>query len=297
MRALSIGGRLTLLKSVLGSIPIFHMSIFRVPSRVLHELESIRYHFFNFHEVGSNKATWVKWNSVLTDKKYGGLGVSSLYALNRGLMIKWVWSFYNQKSSLWANVIKAIHGEDGKVDTVCKSDDRSCWITIVNEVRALSRQGVHIFNFMKLRLGNGDTTKFWTDHWYGGGIFKDLCPRLYALENCKEGVEQEQLGVLSEVVSSINLVPMADRWVWNLENSGEFSVSSIRKKTDERRFPKVGDTTRWVKFVPIKVNILAWKIRNDGLPIRFNISHRDARRCLVYNVVVCLELSEQASLR
>nr|GEX94086.1 RNA-directed DNA polymerase, eukaryota, reverse transcriptase zinc-binding domain protein [Tanacetum cinerariifolium] len=39
---LSIGGRLTLLKSVLGSIPIFHMSIFRVSSKVLQILESIR---------------------------------------------------------------------------------------------------------------------------------------------------------------------------------------------------------------------------------------------------------------
>nr|GEX76534.1 transposon TX1 uncharacterized [Tanacetum cinerariifolium] len=42
MKMLSIGGRLTLLKSVIGSIPIFHMSMFRVPSKVLQILESIR---------------------------------------------------------------------------------------------------------------------------------------------------------------------------------------------------------------------------------------------------------------
>ncbi|GKB51750.1 RNA-directed DNA polymerase, eukaryota [Tanacetum coccineum] len=47
MKTLSIRGRLTLLKSVLGSIPIFHMSIYRVPSRVLQQLESIRNRFFN----------------------------------------------------------------------------------------------------------------------------------------------------------------------------------------------------------------------------------------------------------
>ncbi|GJY01976.1 hypothetical protein Tco_0360128 [Tanacetum coccineum] len=40
MRALSIGGRLTLLKSVLGSIPIFYMSIYRVPASVLKKLEA-----------------------------------------------------------------------------------------------------------------------------------------------------------------------------------------------------------------------------------------------------------------
>nr|GEZ73151.1 RNA-directed DNA polymerase, eukaryota [Tanacetum cinerariifolium] len=116
MKALSIGGRLTLLKSVLGSIPISHMSIFRVPSSVLHTLKSIRSQFFSGHEVGSNEATCVKWNSVLTAKDSRGLGVSSLYALNRGLMMKWVWRFYNQKRSLWANVIMAIHGEDGSME-------------------------------------------------------------------------------------------------------------------------------------------------------------------------------------
>ncbi|GJZ53263.1 RNA-directed DNA polymerase, eukaryota [Tanacetum coccineum] len=241
----------------------------RVPSRVLHVLESIRGHFFNGHEMGSNKATWVKWNYVLTDKKHGGL-VSSLYALNRGLMIKWVWRFFTQKESLWAKVITAIHGDYDKVESRCHAVGRSCWLSIVNEVRILKNKGMNIFDFMNLKLGNGDTTRFWTDRWYAGGIIKDLCPRLFALDNCKE----ISLDSLAEVVRSINLVSSADRWIWNLESSGEFSVASARKKIDEIRFPIVKDATRWVKCVPIKVNILAWKIRNDALPTRFNISRK-----------------------
>ncbi|GKB69457.1 RNA-directed DNA polymerase, eukaryota [Tanacetum coccineum] len=50
----------------------------------------------------------------------GGLGVSSLYALNRALMMKWVWRFYSQKESLWARVIRAIYGDDGQVGKVSK---------------------------------------------------------------------------------------------------------------------------------------------------------------------------------
>ncbi|GJY23186.1 RNA-directed DNA polymerase, eukaryota [Tanacetum coccineum] len=31
---------------------------------------------------------------------------------------------------------------------------------------------------------------------------------------------------------------------------------------------------RWIKAVPIKVNVLAWKIKLDNLPTRLNISRR-----------------------
>ncbi|GKE27380.1 RNA-directed DNA polymerase, eukaryota, reverse transcriptase zinc-binding domain protein [Tanacetum coccineum] len=55
MKTLSIGGRLTLLKSVLGLMPIYHMSIFRVPISVLRRLESIRSHFFHGHDPNKQK--------------------------------------------------------------------------------------------------------------------------------------------------------------------------------------------------------------------------------------------------
>ncbi|GKC43477.1 hypothetical protein Tco_1061199 [Tanacetum coccineum] len=174
MRALSIGGRLTLLKSVLGSIPIFYMSIYRVPASVLKKLEAIRCNFFNGHEEGSRKASWTKWNNVLADKCNGGLGVSSLFALNRGLMMKWMWRFYSYDTSLWSNVIKAIHGDDGNVNLTRKSGMRSSWSYIVNEAKALEIQGVNVLDNMHLKLGDGTTTLFWKDNWSGKGSLKTL---------------------------------------------------------------------------------------------------------------------------
>nr|GEW58811.1 hypothetical protein [Tanacetum cinerariifolium] len=50
LKKLSIGGRLTLLKSVLGSMPIF-----KVPKKVLHRMESMRSHFFSGAELSSKK--------------------------------------------------------------------------------------------------------------------------------------------------------------------------------------------------------------------------------------------------
>nr|GEV12362.1 RNA-directed DNA polymerase, eukaryota, reverse transcriptase zinc-binding domain protein [Tanacetum cinerariifolium] len=214
---------------------------------------------------------WVKWNSVLMAKDSGGL-VSSLYALN-SLMMKWVWRFYNQKTSLWVNVIKAIHGEDESIGKAKYAGVRTCWTTIVNEIRILSDQGMNVLEFMRLKLGNGDMASFWNDNWSGGGVLKDLYPRLYALEN-----EQEQLDALMDLVSTINLVSMGDRWVWTLESLGEFSVVSFRKVIDKKRLLSVYSKTRWVKYVPIKVNVLAWKIKMDVLLTRLNISRQIARK-------------------
>nr|GEU97761.1 RNA-directed DNA polymerase, eukaryota, reverse transcriptase zinc-binding domain protein [Tanacetum cinerariifolium] len=74
--------------------------------------------------------------------------------------------------------------------------------------------------------------------------------------------------------SRFSLVPMKDRRIWSLESLGDFSVDSVRKLIGDKMLPKVATKTRWIKFVPIKVNVHAWKVRLDSLPTRLNISRR-----------------------
>nr|GEW46957.1 RNA-directed DNA polymerase, eukaryota [Tanacetum cinerariifolium] len=68
INTLSIGGRLTLIKSVLSLTPLYYMSMFKVPSQVLKFLEGI--------ELKENKMSWFKWDKVLMAKDKGGLGIS-----------------------------------------------------------------------------------------------------------------------------------------------------------------------------------------------------------------------------
>ncbi|GJW37584.1 RNA-directed DNA polymerase, eukaryota [Tanacetum coccineum] len=206
MKMLSIGGRLTLVKSVLGSMPIFHMSLFKVPSGILRTLESIRSQFFNGIDGSKNKVSWVQWSKVLAPKVNGGLGVSSLFALNRGLIFKWVWRFVSHDNSLWARVIKAVHGEDGNIGVNSKNGSNSAWLNIVREINVLSKKGERL---------------------------KDRFPRAYALDSCKEitvgsklvqptitysfrrpprgGVEQMQTDELTTLMQNVSLTPMQDR--------------------------------------------------------------------------------------
>ncbi|GJU40602.1 RNA-directed DNA polymerase, eukaryota, reverse transcriptase zinc-binding domain protein [Tanacetum coccineum] len=182
-------------------------------------------------KVGGNMSRIKSWDEIVDKmvdranesplRKKGGLGVSSLYALNRALMCKWVWRFTTQKNLLWTRVIKAIHGEDGK---------------------------------------NGSGFKRIVAWRHG---FETKNPRLNALE-----VNKTVDWLLK--LSQENLT----WWYWTLDGSGEFSVASARKVIDDNRFSEVSTQTRWIKAVPIKVNIHAWKVRMDCLPTRLNISRR-----------------------
>ncbi|GKA26731.1 RNA-directed DNA polymerase, eukaryota [Tanacetum coccineum] len=76
------------------------------------------------------------------------------------------------------------------------------------------------------------------------------------------------------MVEGTSLINIRDRWIWSLQSSGDFTVASIRKLIDEFTLSEVSSSTRWIKAVPIKVNVLAWKIKLDNLPTRLNISRR-----------------------
>ncbi|GKD03691.1 RNA-directed DNA polymerase, eukaryota [Tanacetum coccineum] len=163
LKVLSIGGRLTLLKSVLGSISIYYMSMFRAPIQVINKLESIRSHFFNGVDHNVRKMSFVNWKNVLASKEKGGLGVSSFFALNRALIFKWVWRFRANPNSLWSRAIRAIHGFDGKLGNPHKPSFSSNWIDIVRVIHRLKQKSIDLYSFVNKKVGNGVHTYFWED--------------------------------------------------------------------------------------------------------------------------------------
>nr|GEX13007.1 RNA-directed DNA polymerase, eukaryota [Tanacetum cinerariifolium] len=115
-------------------------------------------------------------------KEKSGLGVSSLYALNRALIFKWVWRFKTQKDLLWTRVIKAIHADKGRIGVGSKVTRKSIWCDIVREVHAVKMQGFDILNYMQKKIGSGKDTFFWDDVWLGDTPLKYRFPRVYSLE-------------------------------------------------------------------------------------------------------------------
>ncbi|GFZ02650.1 hypothetical protein Acr_15g0012580 [Actinidia rufa] len=76
-RQLSFGGRIVLIKVVLLSLPLYYISIFKMPE------------------------------GVIKTKICGGLGIRDIKLLNEALLLKWWWRFGMDKSSLWRKVLNA----------------------------------------------------------------------------------------------------------------------------------------------------------------------------------------------
>ncbi|GKB74977.1 putative RNA-directed DNA polymerase, eukaryota, reverse transcriptase zinc-binding domain protein [Tanacetum coccineum] len=72
---LSVGGRLSLIKSVLVHLQTYYMSIYPMPSTIAKKLKSMCNQFFSGGDIDERKMSWVHWNKCLASKDLRSLGI------------------------------------------------------------------------------------------------------------------------------------------------------------------------------------------------------------------------------
>ncbi|GJT84039.1 retrovirus-related pol polyprotein from transposon TNT 1-94 [Tanacetum coccineum] len=70
------------------------------------------------------------------------------------------------------------------------------------------------------------------------------------------------------MLMNVNFIDTDDKWKWEFELDVLFSVHSTWKRI-------VNIVTRWCRNVPIKVNIMMWRLMWDRLPTRINLTDKD----------------------
>ena len=89
-KLLSRAGRLTLIKSVLNSLPVYFMSMFRMPKTVAARIVKLQRKFFWCGSHGNSKCCpTVKWSDIELPREIGGLGVGNILHKNLILLFKW----------------------------------------------------------------------------------------------------------------------------------------------------------------------------------------------------------------
>ncbi|GJZ63839.1 RNA-directed DNA polymerase, eukaryota [Tanacetum coccineum] len=88
--------------------------------------------------------------------------------------------------------------------------------------------------------------------------------------------ENLELDLLLGLLGSVLLSNMGDRRVWDLNGDGVFRVKDVRNLLDETFLPKAEMPTRWIKCIPIKVNVFVWiGTSRTAPPTRLNLARRN----------------------
>ena len=238
----------------------------------------------------------------------GGLGIGSIFALNAALLFKWVWRFRTSSNGLWVNVIREIHGIDGGIGSSrAGKSTHSPWNCIIQSVSKLQAKGIDLLALCTRAVGDGRSISFWEESWCVGRSLKEKFPRVYALEvnkSCKvsqrinvddwpsllrrslgSGNELNQLDELLQVIRNVTFSDSVDGWKCELDMSG-FLVSSARTHIDEHTLLDNFTSTRWLRYIPIKVNVFIWKLRLDKLPTLANLDKNDYVN--FYRIRICM---------
>jgi hypothetical protein len=185
----SLGGRVVLLNSVLSAIPIFYLSLFKMPVGVWKKLVRLQRRFLWGGAAGASKINWVRWMDVCRHKKEGGLGVKDLRIMNISLLSKWKWRLLSEGQSIWKKVLQERYGGGergvGWMSRLLPPNIASSWwndLVSVGVVVGSDRLRDIFFR----KLGNGGDTIFWHDTWVGVQPLKEVFPRLFLVSTQKE---------------------------------------------------------------------------------------------------------------
>ncbi|KAL4368125.1 hypothetical protein GQ457_05G003460 [Hibiscus cannabinus] len=127
-KMLSFGGRITLVKSVLSSLPVYYSSIFPMPSSISSLLAQLTARFL-WGSIDSKAIHWVSWESMCLPKACGGLGLCDFKLKNRALLNKWLWRFGVEQDSLWRKVIACKYeGNNSSILPLNLSTRNKSWI-------------------------------------------------------------------------------------------------------------------------------------------------------------------------
>ncbi|GKC45794.1 hypothetical protein Tco_1063516 [Tanacetum coccineum] len=131
---------------------------------VVKSLESLRVAFFWGGHEDTKKLACVKWSNIPASLDKGGLGVGSLKAFNKVLLLKWRWRLFQNPNALWVHVVKAIHGDEASVDLRgCQTN--GVWASIVGTINHLHSSGIVPLNSIRFKVGDGSSIRFWNDTW------------------------------------------------------------------------------------------------------------------------------------
>ena len=153
-----------LLKAVLAAIPIYFMSIFRMPVGVRRRLERSMRDFFwrgPLSEESRGMAS-VSWETLCHPVDQGGLGVQQMIHTSTALLSKWVSRILHPTGELVTSVLRDEYGHT--LDWQLWQTPRRGYSAFLSSLRPTFQA---VRPFFRPRLGSGESFWFWFEDWSG----------------------------------------------------------------------------------------------------------------------------------
>jgi hypothetical protein len=151
-----MAGRVELVKSVLASQAIYHLTPLAIPPGTLKQINKLQRAFvWAAKDSTSGAKCKVKWETVCRPKMYGGLGVLNLEKFAMALRLRWPWLEWKDEGKIWSGTGNPCTDKDMKI----------------------------FYATTTITLGNGRKTPFWHAPWVHGRKPKDIAPRIFDI--CK----------------------------------------------------------------------------------------------------------------
>ena len=281
---LSIGGRYTLVNSVLTAIPMFMMSLYRMPVTVRKKLDRIRMRFFWQGTSLKKKYAMVSWKQICLPKNSGGLGILDLDVMNISLLLKWWWRLKDPNyTSIWKQIVQVKYAKNTP-----KSKFSAIWKEIY-KIASIGEIGC------TMSVGNGQDIRFWLDTWFGDFSLKSRFPDLFEIslepditlievvqspENglrfCRQltGMLWVDFNSLLNIIQSITLTPENDSICWKWSADGKFATHSAYEWLIFRGVTQPNNEIWWPVPIPLKIQIFMWLVCKSRIVTRDNMAKR-----------------------
>ncbi|KAF7801954.1 ribonuclease H [Senna tora] len=282
-----MAGRVSLIKSVTSSIPIFHMQNNSIPQSIIQEFEKAERKFLWGEEENKRKLHTYSWEVACTSKENGGLGIRKLTTMNRALICKTAWNLFYGPNNLCSQVIANKYHKRCKDpgNIYYKTGDSRFW-------KAISNNWDFIQSNTGWEIRNGSKVLFWLDDWVptiGPLILRCICSvnedllttnvAHYVQDNeWKLDIIQELLpfDIVTKIMGMVPPIPsdIDDRARWKGNKEGVCTTTHAYQLLEDEQ--PDDNQSLWNKIWKLKfqqrLKLLLWRITRDNLPTRKKLS-------------------------
>lgn len=155
---LSQAGKLTLIKSVLSSLPIYLCSYYKIPVAICDKLNAISVAFW-WKTGDRNPLYWLSWDKISAYKSEGGLGIRDFRLLNQALLVNQCWRILNNPSLLISRILLPKYCSQTHLLNV-KPHPLSSWAW-----KSILYGHDLISSHLSWIVGNGESINLYSDRW------------------------------------------------------------------------------------------------------------------------------------